>query len=485
MLILEIKDQALLMMAADRRGSKFILNRTKIIDLGDNWKNYLATEKNRSTLIETLNGFKAPKNRIHLCLNHSSLIYRDIEVPKADPKTMAQLIRNELTNALNLSQDYLIDYKVIGETERGSNRFVRVLAAALQATVVNEYLEFFNTAGFRVQSVDVGLNAVTKYLEVTGLLQAETSVLIADVGTLNLRQFLFENGAYSFYRNTRLQEPVGNATSLIPLYTENISKMHSFALTQGKTRRVDAVLLFGRGPAIVKVRQELATADIQASLIAKPDRLDCTVQPFDPALVYALGVLFTLKRKGPKDINLLQEYQTFYKIKPFMFNLDKLTKPILITVFTLLAVWAGILLGLVYQHNQAIGELQAYLDQPEVVTRMAEIDALKSRTAKIGEMSAELDSIETVLLSNPVFDDAVIARLLSVKPETIELTRIEFKLASVEIGLSSPDPLLIQPYVSALNTLEGFANATYGSYTVDKASGLTRVTVTLTLKGAQ
>lgn len=485
MLIIEIKDYTLTLISAENRRSNFVLNKAKTIELPDGWKNFLTVPKNRNSLTAILKEFSPGNTKTAICLNHSSLIYRDLEVPKTDAKTMALLIRNELVNALNLSQEYLIDYTIISESDRGNNKFVKVFVTAIQSNILNEYLEFFNQVGLWIISVDVGLNALFKYLHITSILTQDNSVMIADIGATNLRQYLFEKGAYSFFRNTRLTvEADTKLAALIPVYIDNIEKMLNFSRSQGKKGQVDTILLFGKNSVVVKLRAHLnAKAQIQSTVITKPKQLDCTKQPFESNFVYAMGVLFSQKTKWAKDINLLNAYNAYYKVKPFMFDLDKHYKKIVIALILGLAIW-GSVLGFRYVTLQnEIKAINDYLNQPDIIETMNRVQTMRDRIQKIDAMNSEFDSIESVLQSIPRYNQAVILHLFEGKPENISISKISFSGSTLEFNLSTPDSTSIHPYVARLNQVEGFENATYTSYKED--NGTYSCTVTLDLKGTQ
>jgi Tfp pilus assembly PilM family ATPase len=60
-----------------------------------------------------------------LCINNASIIYRELIIPKIDDKKTPFIVRSEMTNALNLTPDYIMDFIVLEEI-RKRRRFISV-----------------------------------------------------------------------------------------------------------------------------------------------------------------------------------------------------------------------------------------------------------------------------------------------------------------------------------------------------------------------
>lgn len=485
MLIIEIKDQALTLLSVHYKRSKFVLDKAKTIEMQDSFKNFLLVPKSRNNLMALLKDFSPGNTKTAICVSLSSLIYRDIEVPKADEKTTMQLVKNELINALNLSQDYLIDYTILGENIRNGNSTNKVLVSALQANLLNEYIEIFKEAGLRIQSIDVGLNALYKYLNITGQITKNNTVMIVDVTLNNLRQFLFEKGTYSFYRNTKINRDMeGGVPALILEYADHIEKMLKFIHTQGQKDPVDTMLLIGKYSITNKLRNHLnSKLDVQSVLMAQPKILDCTHRSFESTFVMGLGTFFSMRYKPKKDINLLLSYNAYFKIKPFMVNLDKHYKKIVFALVLTLLAWSGFLGYRYFTLQEQISTLTTYLNQSSVVKALTRVETMRNHIAKIEEMKLEFESVETVLASIPRYNQSVILKLYASKPENLDITELRFTESSVEFSLVTADSNLIHQYVSDLNQASGFEQANYTTYVEN--DGIYQCTVTFDLKGDQ
>ena len=69
----------------------------------------------------------------YVCLNNTSVIYREIITPKIDEKKLAFIVRSEMMDTLNLTPDYIMDFiileSILDENEREA---YRLLAVALR-----------------------------------------------------------------------------------------------------------------------------------------------------------------------------------------------------------------------------------------------------------------------------------------------------------------------------------------------------------------
>ncbi|KAF0222244.1 MAG: hypothetical protein FD133_1861 [Erysipelotrichaceae bacterium] len=99
MLIIEIRDNTLRIIEATSNLNAFRITGSKTIEFDDSWKTYISNPEQAASLTQTLRSYK--ESKFLLCLNNSSVIYRDMVVPKASPRYLTSLIRHELTHALN------------------------------------------------------------------------------------------------------------------------------------------------------------------------------------------------------------------------------------------------------------------------------------------------------------------------------------------------------------------------------------------------
>lgn len=484
MLIIEIRDNSIKLIQADSKVKAFSVKNAKVFDFEDSWKTFITNPENATALTDTIKSF-GKETKALLCLNTTTVLYREMVVPKANARYLTTLIRHELSHALNLSSDFLIDYTILSETIKNEKKMWKILVTAVSAVSLNEIIEFFDKAGLTITKVDVSLNSIQKYVEITKLVDKEKTLLVADIGSSSIRQYLFEKGKYSVNRTTKVAALALDDEALsIQSTIETIEKMIQFSATSGQSP-IDKIILFGSYPKIGHLKIALSDKlEVDATVMERPKiLLPIKHKPFDHDEAYALGVLFSQRYKRTKDINLITAYNTHFSRSQSTVNFDAIFNSLAFGL-AYVALFAVILLTLqTNMVNSDISKINAYLTRPDVVETLAKIDSMKGNIAALSELTKELDSIQKVLDSIPRFNDLKLIDLLTAKPEGIKVVLINFSDNTILVSIDANDPALIHQYVLALSDLTAFSEVSYTSYQWDTESKTYTSEISLTLNG--
>lgn len=479
MLILDLRDTTLQLILADHRPGSYRLKKSMTVELGESLKGFASAADNLAKLTKTIKHFTSERSAV-LCLNTSTVIYRDMIVPKATPKYLNTLIRHELTYALNLSPDYLLDYTILGEAEKNGKKQHKILVTTLPAQTLQDILETLTKLDLTVTHIDAGLNAVIKYGEFAKLFHPNQSILLADIGTSSVRQYLFENGRYAFNRSTKLN-PTTTPAEMVTETLDPIEKMVQFA-RNASSNPVDSIALFGASPDLKLLAEELTThLDIPASIVTAPVAVKFKAQAFDPDLVVGIGTMVSTKIKRKKDLNLLIPYNLFYNKQRTLVDLDRMHK---LLSFGLLYVGAFAFIFMNIRANLLSAQIQAskaYLNQEDIKSTLGEIEAMRNDLSLIQQIKADIESIQTVLDRIPRLNGLQISTVLDLKPSGMRLVNIAYNNALLSFTFETNNPTLIYPYVLTLEALEGFEEVSYQSYTCTDEGCL--VTIDVTLQG--
>lgn len=484
MLIIEIRDNALSLIQAESHLNTYTLKQSKVILFEESWKNFIAQADNALSLTQTIHSFQ--EDKVLICLNTSSVIYRDMIVPKASPRYLDSMIRHELKSTLNLSDEYLMDFAILGETIKDEKKMHKILVSAVLATSINEIIDFLEKANLKIINIDVSLNSLQKYIEITKLLNKSKNTLVADIGSSSIRQYLFEKGKYSYYRTTKIAalSEVDDKLS-IQSTVENIEKMIQFSLSLGQNSAIDQIILLGCYPYVESLKEQLSDdLSIETSILSSPSLLTNSKKiNFQTEWVYGLGVLFSKKHRRKKDINLINAYNTFYSRSSNTINFDAIYNSL---AFGLgyAALFAVIIITIQTNIiNSNIKKINTYLTRSDIVAALADIAQLKANIASLNEITNELDSIQNVLDSIPRYTNLKIIDLMTVKPASIELSRISFENNIITLSIVTSDPNLVHEYVLALSDVPSFSGVTYTSYQYDSALDAYTSDLSLTLNG--
>ncbi len=485
MLIIEIRDNTIHLIQAGNKVKTFTVKNAKAFDFEEGWKTFITNPDNALALTQAIKTY-TKESKALLCLNTSSVIYREMVVPKASPRYLNTMIRHELNHALNLSNDYLMDYTIIGETVKNEKKMHKILVTAVLASTLNEIVDFFDKIKLQIIKIDVSLNSIQKYVEITKLVSKTTNTLFADIGSSSIRQYMFEKEKYSVYRTTK--DTASSETSeqeSLETTTETIEKMVQFSLSLGQNSGIEHIFLFGTYPYIEELKNHITESlGMDTQVLTRPKILiDSKHRPFEHDDVYALGTLFSQSYKRKKDINLLNAYNSFYSRSSSTLNLDAIFNSL---AFGLgyVALFAIILVTLqTNMVNSDIQKINNYLNQPTVIETLAKIASMKENITALNELSSELTSIQTVLDSIPRFNDLKIKDVITAMPAGVRLTALRFSENTLTLSISVDNPSLIHQYVLLLGKVETFSEVTYTSYQLETGSRFYTAEINLTLKG--
>jgi type IV pilus assembly protein PilM len=193
-----------------------------------------------------------------LCINNSSIIYRELMIPKIDDRKTPFIVRSEMMNALNLTPDYIMDFIVLEEIKKEEEvSQLRVLAVAMLESAIESYLNAFKRAKRNVVAIDSATNAIIKLANESKVLSDDDPVIVVDVGNAYLRLYLFENGMYVLSRNARLVSySEGDKESVIPIVEDNINKMIQFSYTRSK-KAIKKIVLMGMDEILPDIQKVL------------------------------------------------------------------------------------------------------------------------------------------------------------------------------------------------------------------------------------
>lgn len=193
----------------------------------------------------------------NLCLNNTSIIYREIFVPKVDEKRFPFLVRSEMMSALHLTPDYIMDYIALDEVERNGNYMYRVLGVAVTEGAIKSYINAFKKAKLKINIIDSATNAVIKMMSYSDLIATSHQFIVAEIHDGNLRLYLFDDGDYILTRNSRLRAKSSEDKEVfLNEVTDSISKMLQFSFTRN-TKGISKIVYFGDDKILDEIRDSV------------------------------------------------------------------------------------------------------------------------------------------------------------------------------------------------------------------------------------
>lgn len=191
-----------------------------------------------------------------ICINNSSVIYREIIVQSMDKKKMALVVRSEMMDVLNLTPDYIMDFIVVDEFEGEDGKSMsRLLAVASLSSALESYIEIMKKLKLKLTCIDTASNAIIKLVDNNPELKAIEQLILVDIGRKQLRLYFFELGKYILTRNAKISQ-IDDVTDeeALNIIEDNINKMIQFSFTRDNKSGDKRIILAGRDEILEELK---------------------------------------------------------------------------------------------------------------------------------------------------------------------------------------------------------------------------------------
>ncbi|MDK2918460.1 MAG: type pilus assembly protein PilM pilN [Candidatus Petromonas sp.] len=139
---------------------------------------------------------KFKRRGCYIALSSRKAIVRERELPKVKPRDMEELVKYEAEQFLPYSSDeFIIDYKVIGEDKTEDKDLFKVLIVAVPIEIIDSYIELVKKSGLKLKGIDVYTNCIYKYGN-RSLLEKDKNTLLVDIGGDTTKMTIFRGLEY-------------------------------------------------------------------------------------------------------------------------------------------------------------------------------------------------------------------------------------------------------------------------------------------------
>lgn len=198
---------------------------------------------------------KVKGSSISIGINSTSIITREMIIPKTSPKQALKLVSNEMFQARNITTQYVVDYQTIDTIKEGKSVRYKVLAVAVPQNIVEGYVKLCNTLGFRKEYIDIEFNAIYKTFAIQpSIVAKEKPIIIANIGTNNGIFLIIEKGKITFSKTISL-----NVSKYINLTSDkktiDYSKVDPTAAFNNNRRKLVENFVYDVAQEISKIMQ--------------------------------------------------------------------------------------------------------------------------------------------------------------------------------------------------------------------------------------
>lgn len=294
-LAIEVGRSSVYIVQAKVRKGKIVIKKMEFFDFPEDWisdKGITNVEAFRGLLDTTLKEGRFSDKDVYLCINNSSIIYRELVVPRIEEKRLPLLVRSEMMSVLNLTPDYVMDYRILEEVSENERSLYRILAVAIQDKALETYIGVLKDCKLKIRSIDSATNAIIKLSGDLDIFADNQQLILADIANNHLRLYLFENGEYSLSRNNRLivfnEE---SEESFINTIVDNINKMVQFSYTRYEGQNAKKIVLTGLDNILPTIKNRInEELMIPCEILDKPRYIESEVE-YQQRYINAVGTL--------------------------------------------------------------------------------------------------------------------------------------------------------------------------------------------------
>lgn len=294
-LAIEIGRSSVYLVQAKAKKGKITIKKKACYDFPEEWisdKGISNIEAFTEELMKRLTENHLTDKDVYLCINNASIIYRELVVPRIEEKRLALLVRSEMMNVLNLTPDYVMDFKILEEISENDRSLYRILAVAIQDKALETYLNVLKDCKLKIKYVDSATNAIIKYVSNLDIFTDNQQLILADIANSHLRLYLFENREYSLSRNTRLvlfNEESENA--FVDTIVDNVNKMVQFSYTRYEGQNAKKIVLTGLDDILQTIKDRISEElMIPCEILERPSYIQ-SEDEYQQRYVNAIGTL--------------------------------------------------------------------------------------------------------------------------------------------------------------------------------------------------
>ncbi len=209
---------------------------------------------------------------VRLIVDSTSVLSKRFRVPVANDKKLLEIIKDEYSEVENYDK-LLYDYRILNQKVKDGG--MDILSCAVERDFIEGYINLFETAGIKLESINTALSSVIDAASLYKELSRSTYV-VANLDGNNLSNTLFVNGDYNYSSRSRLLEEVGSEDSSDELY-RIFSSLIQFNKSQKTGFDITDVYFTGDIPEnISEVSQQMSSAlGVSFKELEKPG--SCTI----------------------------------------------------------------------------------------------------------------------------------------------------------------------------------------------------------------
>ena len=394
---------------------------------------------------------------VTVIIDSSSIVYRDIRVPKLNNKEIKNFVYHTFDVQLPNINDYVIDYMLVEENKLGK----RIIGIAIPTMVVDSYKEAVLKAGLKPKNATTSIYSLIK---MNIIYKSKNNISLYNNGDV-LSCVIFNNTTYDFSNVTRLvnkQEPEREIL-------QRIDQIVQFEKVQASDYSYD--LIYGLGIDIERLKMYDATLRLSNALNTR--YVNANVD--SNALLYA----FMYTNNEAKQINLFKGIN-----QSAITNHSKYTQNLLVILLCNFLVISGICAYKYYEYSSLLEEqkvLELKFKEPIFYDHYSKATRYLELNRKIAEEVNAYQSAIDFIEENTTFTYNTFANIFNLADdvEILGYVYADNMLVLHAVGNSKEAPYV---FIQTLEKSGMFQSVEYTGYSYNDTDKSYSFTVTIQLK---
>lgn len=403
---------------------------------------------------------------IDLLIDSSLIMTKNIEVPKLNKKALSALALSEFEDIAGNYQDLVVDYSSI-PGPNGQNMF----CCAVEKQILEPYVTLFESLKIKINAIDIGLNAIIKYVSRTRDYDGMSFALNIVDGN-NLLSLLFENGFYIFSNRFRLMAERGTDAFAAEL-SNRLSSLIQFNQSEKSEYTLVMSLYAGLDEAeLDKLKTLVFEPDLKLFILPQTSNIKSAFNVEDTfdlgRYLYPIAGFFT----GKSDINLMDAYKQSSLVKKD----SKFKNKALIVPLGLATLFIGVfavffIINTLMQRN--LDWTNQYINDEKVQAEYSQAQTLDKQVSLIGAEVSNIETIKKAIGTNPKVISEKISRIGVLTNGVIALNGMTYDNAAGNINISATaiNEQEAATYIQRLKDTGYFTQVVYTGYSESDTAG--------------
>ena len=401
-------------------------------------------------------------------LSSNLVIFKELHIPKAKTSSqMLTMVTNQMQHTMGIAEEYSISYSIAGEVEEEGVQAQKILATACPFEVVDCFRKVFSMLNISLKSVCVSCNAISRLILSDKKVSSKMPMLVVQVDPTFVSINLYENNQLSFARFASI-DPLDYDNSEDYVYeavNENIYRMVQFHKSRNPQNPIQNVVFYGDTSEYIRLTNALEGMEIATSQLSVNTSSISGYENIE-ALTYAnaIGAMFR-SNKDVDRINLLETDSSAGRSDAGSGFLLSLGGAVVLAAAVVLAINLGI--GTAINNNdKKIAEIDEYINSPEVVAKLAEVDLTQSKIDKVGLYKTDLDAaIKNFDTKNPAQAELINRLFSTIEGQNCYISELSFASGEITLSCQTDDNLAPNNAAQAIYDLDEFDNIVYEGFT--------------------